>query len=167
MIAPPPGVGEAPVRSPGGAPRPHTGAMHADGLFVHGPLREGGGLHRWLQRTHPEGLCRAWVPGRLFHLAEAGLPALVPGPVPPALPPGPGWVAGDFVGYGDGGELETALADLDALATEAGGEARLLPVLLEGGAAYTAWAWVFPVEHLPRLEREALEVPEGDWAAWL
>jgi len=141
--------------------------MHADGLFLHGPLREGGAAHRWLQRTHPEGLCRAWVPGRLFHLAGANLPALVPGDVPGSLPPGPGWVTGDFVGYGDEADLTRALADLDALATEAGGEARLLPVLLEGGATYTAWVWAFPVEHLPRLEKEALEVPGGDWAAWL
>lgn len=141
--------------------------MHADGLFVHGPLREGGAQHRWLQRTRPEGLCRAWVPGRLFHLPEAGLPALLPGEIPPALPPGAGWVLGDFVGYGDEAELQAALSDLDALATEAGGEARLLPVLLEGGATYTAWAWTFPVEQAARLEKEALEVPGGDWAAWL
>ena len=69
--------------------------------------------------------------------------------------------------YGDEAGLSQALADLDALATEAGGEARLLPVLLEGGATYTAWVWAFPVEQLPRLEKEALEVPGGDWAAWL
>lgn len=141
--------------------------MHADGLFVHGPLREGGSQHRWLQRTHPEGLCRAWTPGRLFHLPEADQAALVPGAIPPALPPGSGWVTGDFVGYGDEADLLSALSDLEALATEAGGEARMIPVLLEGGATYTAWAWVFPVEQCSRLELEAVEVPSGEWTPWL
>ena len=46
----------------------------ADGLFVYGTLREGGSSHAWLMRTHPEGLTRAWVAGRLFHL-PAGYPA--------------------------------------------------------------------------------------------
>ena len=142
--------------------------MDSDGLFVYGTLREGGVHHAWLQRTHPEGLTRAWAPGRLFHLAE-GFPALVPGPEPPAPPPGPGWVVGDFVGYEDPAELEAALADLDAL--EGVEEDRfsriLLPVVLQGGHRYTAWAHVFHVARLPRLERVATELPDGDWGPYL
>lgn len=142
--------------------------MDCDGLFVYGTLREGGPHHAWLQRTHPEGLTRAWAPGRLFHLPE-GVPALVPGPEPPAPPPGPGWVVGDFVGYEDPAELEAALADLDAL--EGVEEDRfsrvLLPVVLQGGHRYTAWAHVFHVERLPRLERMATELPDGDWGPYL
>lgn len=141
--------------------------MQADGLFVYGPLREGGAQHRWVARTHPEGSCRAYAPGRLFHMPEVEQPALVPGDIPPALPPGPGWVVGAFIGYDDEGALARALADLDALASEAGAEARLLPVLLEGGATFVAWTWAFHMEHLPRLEQEAMELPGGDWAAWL
>ncbi|MBI3131881.1 MAG: gamma-glutamylcyclotransferase [Acidobacteria bacterium] len=160
--------------------------MQADGLFVYGSLREGGAHHRWVARTHPEGTCRAYAPGRLFHMTGgsisasqasgrtpepsiggAGQPALVPGEIPPALPPGPGWVVGDFIGYEDEAALARALADLDAIASEAGAEARLLPVILEGGATYVAWAWTFHMEHLPRLEREATEIPGGDWADWL
>lgn len=142
--------------------------MDSDGLFVYGTLREGGPHHAWLQRTHPEGLTRAWAPGRLFHLPE-GFPALVPGPEPPAPPPGPGWVVGDFVGYEDPAELEAALADLDAL--EGVEEDRfsrvLLPVVLQGGHRYTAWAHVFHVERLPRLERLATELSDGDWGPYL
>jgi gamma-glutamylcyclotransferase (GGCT)/AIG2-like uncharacterized protein YtfP len=140
----------------------------ADGLFVYGTLREGGVHHAWLQRTHPEGLTTAWAAGRLFHLPE-GVPALVPGPVPATPPPDPGWVRGDFAGYEDEGDLESALADLDPLkGVEEGLFTRaLLPVLLEGGHRYTAWAYVFHVERLPRLERDALEVPHGDWAPYL
>ncbi len=141
--------------------------MNADGLFVYGSLREGGAQHRWVTRTHPQGTCRAYAPGRLFHMPAVGLPALVPGSIPPALPPGPGWVVGDFIGYDDEEALQRALADLDAVASEAGAEARLLPVLLEGGATYVAWAWTFHMEHLPKLEKEATEIPGGDWAAWL
>ncbi len=141
--------------------------MHADGLFLLGPLQPGGRHHRWVTRTHPEGMCRAWVAGRLFHQPEAGLPGLVASSIPPALPPGPGWVAGTFVGYGDEADLARALADLDALAAEGGGEARLLPVLLEGGATYVAWAWTLDPDHLTRLSREAVELPEGDWGAYL
>ncbi|HJV90401.1 MAG TPA: gamma-glutamylcyclotransferase family protein [Holophagaceae bacterium] len=141
--------------------------MQADGLFVYGPLREGGAHHRWVARTHPEGTCRAFAPGRLFHMPEVGQPALVPGDIPGALPPGPGWVVGDFIGYDDEDALQRALADLDALASEAGAEARLLPVLLEGGATFVAWTWAFHMEHLPRLEQEATEIPGGDWGPWL
>ncbi len=141
--------------------------MEADGIFVHGPLREGGFQHRWVARTHPQGICRAYVPGRLFQLPELAHPALLPGEIPPALPPGPGWVVGDFIGYDDDAALSEALADLDSLGLEAGAEARLVPVLLEGGASYVAWAWTFHMEQRPRLELEATEIPSGDWAAWL
>ncbi len=142
--------------------------VEADGLFVYGPLRAGGSQHAWLQRTQPEGSTRAWMPGRLFHLPE-GSPALVPGPEPPAPPPGPGWVVGDFVGYGDPADLEAALADLDPLqGVEEDRFSRvLLPVVLEGGHHYHAWAWVFHVERLPRLERGATEVLSGDWGPYL
>lgn len=142
--------------------------IEADGLFVYGTLREGGVNHDWLQRTHPEGLTRAWVAGRLFHLS-AGYPALVPGPEPDALPPGTGWVRGDFVGYEDGAELESALADLDSLeGVEEGLFTReVLPVVLEGGHRYNAWVYMFHVERLPRLEREAVEILDGDWAPYL
>ena len=118
--------------------------MTADGLFVYGTLREGGANHAWLQRTHPEGRTCAWVAGRLFHL-PAGYPALVPGAEPGGPPPGPGWVRGDFVGYED----------------------EVLPVVLEGGHRFKAWAYVFHVERLPRLEREAVEIQDGDWAPYL
>lgn len=143
--------------------------MDADGLFVHGSLREGGRDRRWLDRTHPEGSCRAWAPGRLFHLAELAEAALLPGPIPPALPPSPGWVLGEFVGFPDPADLERALENLDALQgiPEERQIRTLLPVLLEGGQVYKAWAWVFPVERLPRLEREAIELRDGDWAPYL
>ncbi len=140
----------------------------ADGLFVYGRLRSGGARHAWLQRTHPEGLTGAWAPGRLFHL-PTGDPALVPGPCPADPPPGPGWVRGEFVGYEDELDLEAALADLDPLeGVEEGIFSReILPVRLDGGQAYRAWAHVFHVERLPRLEREATELPGGDWAPYL
>ena len=142
--------------------------MDADGLFVYGTLREGGSNHAWLLRTHPEGLTRAWVAGRLFHLA-AGYPALVAVPEPETPAPGPGWVRGDFVGYEDEGDLDDALADLDPLeGVEEGLFTReILPVTLEGGQRYRAGAYVFHVERLPRLEREAVEVPSGDWASYV
>jgi len=142
--------------------------LAADGLFVYGTLREGGSNQAWLLRTHPEGLTRAWVAGRLFHL-PAGDPVLVPGREPEVPPPGAGWVRGDFVGYEDEGELESALADLDALlGVEEGLFTRaVLPVILEGGHRYRAWVHVFHVERLPRLEKEALELPDGDWAPYL
>lgn len=144
---------------------PMTGS---DGLFVYGTLRVGGAHHGWLLRTRPEGLTRAWLAGRLFHLA-AGYPALVPGPEPEGGPPGPGWVRGEFVGFGDAQELEDALADLDPLEGVAEGlfTRAILPVHLEGGQQYRAWAYVFHVERLSRLEREAVELPEGDWASYL
>jgi gamma-glutamylcyclotransferase (GGCT)/AIG2-like uncharacterized protein YtfP len=108
------------------------------------------------------------VAGRLFHL-PAGYPALVPGPAPADPPPGPGWVRGDFVGYEDEGDLDSALADLDPLeGVEEGLFSRaILPVALEGGPRYQAWVYVFHVERLPRLEKEAVELPRGDWNLWL
>jgi gamma-glutamylcyclotransferase (GGCT)/AIG2-like uncharacterized protein YtfP len=140
----------------------------ADGLFVYGTLREGGSRHAWLLRTHPEGLTGAWVAGCLFHL-PAGYPALVPGEEPGTSPPGPGWVRGDFVGYEDEAILESALADLDPLESVEEGlfTREVRPVLLEGGHRYLAWVYLFHVERLPRLQREAIEVPGGDWAAYL
>jgi gamma-glutamylcyclotransferase (GGCT)/AIG2-like uncharacterized protein YtfP len=140
----------------------------ADGLFVYDSLREGGTSHAWLMRTHPEGIARAWVAGRLFHL-DAGHPALVAGLEPDSPPPGPGWVRGDFVGYDDEADLEAALSDLDSLqGVEEGLFTRApLPVLLEGGQRFQAWAYLFHVERLPRLEREAVELPGGDWEAYL
>lgn len=143
--------------------------MEADGLFVYGPLRQGGRQHTWLERTHPEGLCRAWVPGRLFHLPTAGFPVLVPGREPDGPPPGLGWVAGEFVGYGDDEELEMALADLDQLLDVAGGlfTRRVLPVVLDSGHRYGAWVHVFEADRLPQLERQAVELTEGDWASYL
>ena len=142
--------------------------MIADGLFVYGPLREGGAQHPWLLRTQPEGLTRAWAPGRLFHL-PAGYPALVPGEEPASPPPGPGWVRGDFVGYADEPDLLSALEDLDALEgiEEGRFHRELLPVRLEGGQRYQAWVHLFHVERLTRLEREAIELPDGDWAPYL
>lgn len=143
--------------------------MDADGLFVYGPLREGGASHAWLLRTQPEGLTRAWASGRLFHLPLGGFPVLVPGPEPPDPPPGPGWVTGDFVGYQDPVDLEGALADLDPLegVEEDRFSREILPVILQGGHRYLAWIYVFHVERLPRLAREAVEIPDGDWAPYL
>jgi gamma-glutamylcyclotransferase (GGCT)/AIG2-like uncharacterized protein YtfP len=142
--------------------------IEADGLFVYGTLREGGLNHAWLLRTHPEGLTGAWAAGRLFKL-PAGYPALVPGPEPTNPAPGPGWVRGEFVGYEDEAELDAALADLDPLeGVEEGLFTReLLSVVLEGGQHYLAWVYLFHVERLPRLEREAVEIPGGDWAPYL
>ena len=142
--------------------------MSSDGLFVYGTLREGGLNHAWLLRTQPEGLTRAWVAGRLFHLS-AGYPALVVGPEPAEPPPGHGWVRGDFVGYEDEADLLSALEDLDPLeGVEEGLFTReILPVHLEGGHRYRAWVYLFHVERLPRLEREAVELADGDWSSYL
>lgn len=142
--------------------------MNGDGLFVYGTLREGGSNHAWLKRTHPEGITGAWVAGRLFHL-PAGYPALVPTLPPDAPPPGPGWVRGDFVGYDDEAELESALEDLDPLeGVEEGLFSReILPVVLDSGLHYQAWVYVFHVERLPTLQRGAVELPGGDWASYL
>ena len=141
----------------------------ADGLFIYGTLREGGAHHAWLQRTHPLGSTRAWVPGRLFHLPEAGYPALVPGEEPDAPPPGPGWVVGEFIGYEDEIDLEAALADLDQVE---GVEEELflritLPVILGGGQRYEAWVYAFPADRLLTLERKAVELADGDWGPFL
>jgi len=143
--------------------------MEADGLFVYGPLRRGGRQHAWLERTEPQGSCRAWVPGRLFHLPLAGFPALVQGPDPGTPPPGPGWVEGEFIGYGDDPELESALADLDQLQDVEGGvfTRRVLPVLLDSGLRYGAWVHLFDPDRLSQLEREAVELPSGDWSPYL
>ena len=76
---------------------------------------------------------------------------------------------GDFVGYEDEADLDCALADLDPLeGVEEGLFTReVLPVVLEGGHRFKAWAYVFHVERLPRLEREAVEIQDGDWAPYL
>jgi gamma-glutamylcyclotransferase (GGCT)/AIG2-like uncharacterized protein YtfP len=144
------------------------GVEEADGLFVYGTLREGGSNHTWLLRTQPEGLTRAFVAGRLFHL-PAGYPALVPGLEPAASPPAAGWVRGEFVGYEDGVDLESALENLDPLeGVEEGLFTReILSVRLEGGHRFRAWVYLFHVERLPRLEREAIEIQDGDWGTYL
>lgn len=143
--------------------------MEPDGLFVYGSLREGGSRHGWLQRTNPQGLTRAFAPGRLFHLPDAGFPAFVAGGLPAVLPPGPGWVLGEFIGYDDPGELALAVENLDPLegVAEELFARRLVPVLLDSGHTYAAWAYVFPEERLLRLEREAVELPDGDWTPYL
>lgn len=143
--------------------------MESDGLFVYGSLREGGSNRAWLNRTNPIGHTLAYSPGRLFHLPGAGVAAMVPGPIPETLPPGPGWVVGEFIGYEDEVDLDSALDNLDQLEGVAEGrfERKMIPVLLESGQTYAAWAYVFPVERLPRLEREGVELPIGDWAQYL
>lgn len=143
--------------------------MESDGLFVYGSLREGGPNRAWLNRTNPIGHTLAYSPGRLFHLPGAGVAAMVPGPIPETLPPGPGWVVGEFIGYEDEVDLDSALDNLDQLEGVAEGrfERKMIPVLLESGQTYAAWAYVFPVERLPRLEREGVELPIGDWAQYL
>jgi len=140
----------------------------ADGLFVYGSLREGGHAHGWIQRTDPEGFTLAHAPGRLFHLPSAGYPAMGPIQPEPAFP-GPGWVAGEFYGYEDETALEGALQDLDQLEDVEGGlfERLILPVLLDSGHRYAAWVYVFPEDRLPRLERESIELPGGDWREYL
>lgn len=141
--------------------------MEADGLFVYGTLRDGGAGHAWVRRTGPVGSTGARTPGRLFHLPAAGFPALVPGPEPDAR--APGWVAGEFLGYEDEADLEAAVQDLDQVEDVAGGlfERRIVPVLLDSGHRYRAWAYVFPEDRLPRLEKEAVELPGGDWRDYL
>lgn len=140
----------------------------ADGLFVYGSLRDGGSRHNWLLRTHFEGLCRAWTPGRLFQLPN-GDAALVPSDEPGRSPPGPGWVTGEFIGYDDEEELESALTDLDPLegVEEELYLRRAVPVILDSGHRYDAWAYIFPEDRLPRLLREAVELPDGDWGPYL
>ena len=39
--------------------------------------------------------------------------------------------------------------------------------LLASGHRYQAWVYVFPEDRLPRLELEGVELPEGDWIAYL
>jgi gamma-glutamylcyclotransferase (GGCT)/AIG2-like uncharacterized protein YtfP len=136
--------------------------METDGIFVYGTLRQGGKHHTWLQRTHPIGACPARTKGRLFHLPMEGYPALIPTEQS-------GWVQGEFVGYEDEAELESALEDLDTLEGVDEGlfERRILPVSLEGGQEYMAWIYIFPEDRLPRLEREATELTTGDWSAYL
>lgn len=143
--------------------------MEADGLFVYGPLRSGGHQQAWLERTCPEGRCRAWAPGRLFHLPTAGFPALIAIPEPSSLPPGPGWVTGEFVGYDGMEALEAALSDLDALQDVEGDlfTRRVLPVMLDSGLRYGAWVYLFETDRLPQLERQAVELADGDWAPYL
>ncbi len=143
--------------------------MESDGLFVYGALREGGPNHVWLKRTKPLGHTRAYAPGRLFHLAETRQAAMVSGAMPGALPPGSGWVLGEFVGYEDEEGLESALDDLDQQegVSEGRFERKMVPVILESGQTYAAWAYVFPEERVLRLEREGIELPGGDWGEYL
>ena len=141
--------------------------MEADGIFVYGTLREGGRNHGWLQRTNPEGTTSAQAPGRLFHLPAHGFPAMVAGEEPDS--PGPGWVVGEFAGYEDEQALENALSDLDQLEDVDGDLFRrvVVPVVLDSGHRLGAWVYVFPPDRLPRLEREGVELPSGDWKAYL
>lgn len=134
----------------------------ADGIFVYGTLREGGSNHAWLNRTHPVGACRATAVGRLFHLPMEGYPAMVAAPSETR-------VHGEFVGYEDNSDLDSALADLDALeGVEEGLFVRqILPVRLESGQEFHAWVYLFPEDRLPRLERDAVELPGGDWSPYL
>lgn len=94
---------------------------------------------------------------------------MLAGPIPASVPPGPGWVVGEFVGYEDDEDLLAALQDLDQL--EGVGdelfERRLLPLLLENGQTFVAWVYVFPEDRRTRLEREGVELPQGDWASYL
>lgn len=78
-------------------------------------------------------------------------------------------MAGEFIGCEGEEELESALDNLDQLegVSEGQFERKLIPVLLESGQAYAAWAYVFPVERVARLEREGLELPDGDWSKYL
>ena len=73
------------------------------------------------------------------------------------------------MGYEEEEDLESALADLDPLeGVEEGLFSReILPVTLEGGQHYQAWVYVFHVERLPRLQREAVELTTGDWLPYL
>ena len=84
-------------------------------------------------------------------------------------PPGPGWVVGEFVSYGDEGELDAALADLDQVQDVEGDLfiRHVLPVRLESGLRYTAWVYLFEADRLLKLEREAVELPGGDWTTYL
>jgi gamma-glutamylcyclotransferase (GGCT)/AIG2-like uncharacterized protein YtfP len=143
--------------------------LEADGVFVYGSLREGGRNHGWLLRTNPEGLTRAHVPGRLFHLPGSGFPAVIPAGEPDSPPPGPGWVAGEFAGYEDEAALAGALDDLDQLEDVEGElfQRLVLPVVLDSGHRYGAWVYVFPQDRLGRLEREGVELPGGDWKEYL
>lgn len=139
--------------------------MPADGLFVYGTLREGARWHSWLLRTSPAGMTRAFTPGRLFHLPSARYPVVVIQGEPADAPPGPGWVVGTFVGYEDEDDLYRALDDLDQLeGVDDGLFVRLVvPVILDSGHHYQAWAYVFPEDRLGRLTREGVELPGGDW----
>jgi len=94
---------------------------------------------------------------------------MVAHPEPPLAPPGPGWVLGEFVGYEDSEELEQALNDLDQLKDVDGGlfERWVYPVRLQGGQNYSAWIYVFPTDRVPRLEREGVELLNGDWTHYL
>ena len=143
--------------------------MEADGIFVYGPLRQGGKHHPWLERTHPQGTCRAWAPGRLFHLPMEQIPAMVAGPEPESLPPAAGWVVGEFVGYESDEDLEAALADLDQVKDVEGGlyVRRVSSVVLDSGHRYGAWIYTFGADRLTRLERHAVELMDGDWSAYL
>lgn len=144
--------------------------MDADGIFIYGPLREGGRTHGWLQRTEPEGLTSAFTPGRLFHLPDAGFPAMVVQDAEPsAPPPGPGWVEGEFAGYDSEEALDCALGDLDQLEDVEGDlfMRMLVPVVLTSGHRFSAWAYVFSKDRLPRLEREGLELTSGSWKDYL
>jgi gamma-glutamylcyclotransferase (GGCT)/AIG2-like uncharacterized protein YtfP len=99
----------------------------------------------------------------------ADFPAMVEGVEPLSSPPASGWVTGEFIGYEDDEELESALTDLDQLEEVGQGMffRKVIPVLLDSGHHYSAWVYLFPKDRLRRLEKEATELPNGDWAAYL
>ena len=75
----------------------------------------------------------------------------------------------EFVSYGDDAELEEALADLDQLENVEGGlfVRRVLPVILDSGIRFGAWVHLFETDRLLQLEKDAVELPQGDWAPYL
>jgi gamma-glutamylcyclotransferase (GGCT)/AIG2-like uncharacterized protein YtfP len=46
-------------------------------------------------------------------------------------------------------------------------ERRAMGIVLDSGHRYVAWAYVFPEDRLGVLERKAIELPGGDWSAYL
>jgi len=118
---------------------------------------------------------RMQCPGFLSGLQTAdavlppGLSARVPSPPPDFPPPGRAWVRGCVVGYADEVDLESALEDLDPLEGVEDGlfSREILPVVLDGGLGYRAWVYLFHVERLPTLQRDAVELSGEDWASYL
>jgi len=78
-------------------------------------------------------------------------------------------VTGEFLGYEDAAALDNALQDLDQLEDVEGDlyQRCLLPVRLDSGHRYLAWVYVFAEDRLPRLEKQGVELPGGDWGRYL